>query len=201
MAGVVKALILLVNLALLKVLVYALPIPRNFPIILEEQTAFTASAFEALNINHRIEEHSEDTSIETHQEHNTTENFALDIKGNFSKNSLLRNVRPGQEVRQYTVEITLDGPNFNGRAVMDVRLDADTREDPIVFHAQDLDIQRVMTGIFTDANLVDTNFNADDPILEIFPAQRASSYIVVVEYTGRLSNTRYGLYQADYNGK
>lgn len=113
--------------------------------------------------------------------------------------SLFRNVRPGQEARQYSIEITPNGNSFSGRAVIQVRLTSATMDDPIVFHVEDLNIQAVRTGIFTEVNAISADFSVDGGVLEIEPQQEASNYIVVIEYTGSMQ-TGFGFFQGDFNG-
>ncbi|XP_063360349.1 aminopeptidase N-like [Cydia amplana] len=113
--------------------------------------------------------------------------------------SLFRNVRPGQEARQYSIEITPNGNTFTGRAVIQVRITSATMEDPIVLHVEDLNIQAVRTGIFTEVNAIPADFNVDDGVLEIWPQQEASNYIVVIEYTGNMQ-TGFGLFQGEFSG-
>ncbi|XP_061710734.1 aminopeptidase N-like isoform X2 [Cydia pomonella] len=113
--------------------------------------------------------------------------------------SLFRNVRPGQEARQYSIEITPNGNSFSGRAVIQVRLTSATMDDPIVFHVEDLNIQAVRTGIFTEVNAISADFSVDGGVLEIEPQQEASNYIVVIEYTGSMQ-TGFGFFQGDFDG-
>ncbi|XP_063619790.1 aminopeptidase N-like [Cydia splendana] len=113
--------------------------------------------------------------------------------------SLFRNVRPGQEARQYSIEITPNGNSFTGRAVIQVRLTSETIEEPIVFHVEDLNVQAVRTGIFTEVNAIAADFYVDDGVLGILPQQEASNYIVVIEYTGNMQ-TGFGLFQGEFDG-
>ncbi|KAI8424610.1 hypothetical protein MSG28_003044 [Choristoneura fumiferana] len=123
----------------------------------------------------------------------------LDTNATGISNALFRNIRPGQDARQYSVAITINGRSFDGRAVIQVRLTDATREDPLAFHVEDLNILSVRTGIFTEVNAIAADFNVDDGILEIEPQQEATNYIVVIEYTGSLDGA-VGLYEGDFNG-
>ncbi|CAG5041311.1 unnamed protein product [Parnassius apollo] len=142
---------------------------------------------------------TENTNFKTDLNHDHLATEVIQIENTVEEiRNVTRNVRPGQVVGNYAIEISLNGNGFSGRALMDVRLDIDSREDPIVFHIEDLQIQRVLTGVFTDVNAVDTDFFFDDSILEIFPAQVASTYVVIIEYTGQLSNNPFGLYEGHH---
>lgn len=123
----------------------------------------------------------------------------IDSNATGLSNTLFRNVRPGQDARQYSVEITINGRSFDGRAVIQVQLTDATREDPIAFHVEDLNILSVRTGIFTEVNAIAADFDVEDGVLEIEPQQEAANYIVVIEYTGSLDGG-VGLYEGDFNG-
>lgn len=120
---------------------------------------------------------------------------------NLTRNSLLRQLRPGQTITQYSVELSVNGNSFDGRVAMVVRLDAATREDPIQLHVEDLDVQSVLVGILSETNPANADFAVDDGMLEIFPDRVAASYTVVVEYSGSLNNPGHGLYLGEYAGK
>ncbi|KAH9643211.1 hypothetical protein HF086_012873 [Spodoptera exigua] len=122
-----------------------------------------------------------------------------DVAVNASRSDLFRNVRPGQTIRSYAVEITVDGDSFNGRVVLDVLLTAATREDDIILHAEGLNINSVKTGVLSGTNLQDAEFNLDDGRLEISPDSVASTYSIIIEYTGQISNTGRGLYAGGSN--
>lgn len=134
-----------------------------------------------------------DTTLEIRNDTDVT------IPANISSHNLLRNIRPGQEIRQYAIELTDEGNTFSGRIVIDIVLTQATREDPIVLHADGLDILSVKAGVFTDASAVDVGFNLDGQILEIFPDVIASSYIVVIEYTGQYAVGGQGLHRGLYD--
>lgn len=120
-----------------------------------------------------------------------------------SNHNLFRNepIRPGQIVRQYDIEITVNGDSFNGRAIIQIQLDAASRDDDIKFHVEGLDIQSVMYGIVTLANPTPADYLVDDGVLSIEAPVSATSYIFLVEYTGPITNSGYGLYQGSYENK
>lgn len=105
-----------------------------------------------------------------------------------------QNVRPGQTVLKYNIKIRRNGDRFEGQALMEVRLTEQTREDAIILNFVELNIERVRVGVLTASNLVDTPYNIDDGLLEISPAQVASTYQVLVEYTANFRNDGIGLY-------
>ncbi|XP_048007238.1 aminopeptidase N-like isoform X2 [Leguminivora glycinivorella] len=113
--------------------------------------------------------------------------------------SIFRNLRPGQEARQYSIAITPNGNSFTGRAVIQVRLTSATIEDPIVFHVEDLNIEAVRTGIFSEVNAIAADFSVNDGLLKIEPQQEAVNYIVVIEYTGSMQ-TGFGFYRGEFDG-
>lgn len=116
---------------------------------------------------------------------------------NWTRNSLIRQIRPGQLVRQYAVQLTLDGNSFHGRAVIDVVLDQETNADPIVLHAEGIAVTSVEAGVFTEANAQPAGFGQFDGVLEIQPVQIALSYILIVEYTGQIDRIGRGLYMGE----
>ncbi|KAG6458907.1 hypothetical protein O3G_MSEX011116 [Manduca sexta] len=174
---------ILLNLLLLNVFTKCLPIEtRPASYITTSETAFTSSNAMTLEIP------------ETHVEEVTANNIIPNITHAITFNSLLRNVRPGQDVRQYAIELTLNGNQFTGRAVLDVVITEASMEDNLKFHFDGVTIQSVQTGVFTVASAVPAEFTLDDGILEIEPTQNAATFIVIVEYTGTMGNDGQGLY-------
>ncbi|XP_050343836.1 aminopeptidase N-like [Nymphalis io] len=122
-------------------------------------------------------------------------NGTLDLKNG----SLFRsNVRPGQEVRRYSVEFKRDGNTITGRAVIDVQLTEATRKNAILFNAVQLTVTSVLVGVLTSANAVAASFRLANQQLEITPDQSATSYVVIVEYTIPLRDNGFGLYMGKY---
>lgn len=111
--------------------------------------------------------------------------------------SLIRNIRPGQTIENYAVKITFDGDTFNGEAVFDVLFDS--TEDPLIFHLEALDIHEVRTGINTPEDAQPTDFNPDDGTLEIFLDGGGRHRVVVIEYSGEISNFGNGIFQGSFN--
>lgn len=134
--------------------------------------------------------------IET-EETNTTKTQGV------RNSTLTRNepVRPGQVVPLYTIQITPNGDTFDGRAIIRVELQAATREDLIVFHAENLNVHSVMYGIFTLANPMPAVFYPEDGFLIIEPPAIASTYIFLIEYTGDIRNDGSGLHRGSYGDK
>lgn len=123
---------------------------------------------------------------------------ASTISRNITRDSFVRQIRPGQQATQYAIELTLNGGSFTGRAVINVNLEFVSREDPILFHVEDLNIQSVLVGLFSQGNAGAAEFNVDDGVLEISPPVVASSYIVIIEYSGTIFSNGQGLFQSDF---
>ncbi|KAJ0178636.1 hypothetical protein K1T71_005411 [Dendrolimus kikuchii] len=119
------------------------------------------------------------------------------VARNKTRNSLNRQIRPGQSVRRYAIQLTLNGDSFDGRAVIDVELEQNTNEDPIVFHAEGLTVTSVEAGVFTEANAQPADFSQDDGLLEVEPTQVALSYILIIQYTAQLEGGGRGLYMGE----
>ncbi|KAJ8733125.1 hypothetical protein PYW08_001423 [Mythimna loreyi] len=118
--------------------------------------------------------------------------------------SIRGNIRPGQVVRSYSLEITVNnntvnGNTFDGRAVLDIMLTPATREDAIILHVKDLLIKSVKVGMFSSVNVVEADFHVDYEELYIYPTIVALSYIVIIEYTGYLTESGLGLHLGKYN--
>ncbi|NP_001266329.1 membrane alanyl aminopeptidase-like [Bombyx mori] len=122
------------------------------------------------------------------------------VSTNAERNQAGETVRPGQTISSYEVEITIEENRFKGRAVIELELDANTRDDPIKLYSEDLDVTSVRTGVFTEANSLAATFRLRDGFLEITPVQSTTSYVVVVEYTGILRNDGNGIYRVEGNG-
>ncbi|XP_035438240.2 membrane alanyl aminopeptidase-like isoform X2 [Spodoptera frugiperda] len=125
--------------------------------------------------------------------------FGGNVPVNATRSDLFRSVRPGQTVLSYEVEIKVNFDSFNGRAVLDISLTADTREDCIVLHAVGLTFNTVKTGVLGGSVITDASFFNDGRQLKICPVNTALSHTVIIEYTGQLSNTGQGLYLGGSN--
>lgn len=172
----------------------SLPINTKLPSLTTTDTVFKSADIPI--VTEAAEEFGEAYSETTVEPKNETK---LVAPVNVTRDALFRQIRVGQEVRRYTIELTANGDTFNGRAVLVVNLDEATREDPIVLHADQLDINSVRVGVFTEANAVDAGFALDAGILEIFPEVEASTYIVIIEYSGQLTDSGKGLYLGHYD--
>ncbi|XP_072939971.1 membrane alanyl aminopeptidase-like [Epargyreus clarus] len=137
-----------------------------------------------------IPEDNEAVTIETVKDGNKTRIWPRDG---------LRELRPGQEVTGYAVEITKDGENFQGRAVLTVEVDMATRDDPLMFHCEGLTIESVAVGIFSDINAAPNPYNLNNGVLEINPNLRGSIYVVIIRYRGPLRNDGKGLFISNFN--
>ncbi|XP_026755599.2 aminopeptidase N-like [Galleria mellonella] len=125
----------------------------------------------------------------------------VEIAENVDLNNIKRNaskqVRPGQTVRYYSIEIIVNGDKFNGRATLDVRLTTSTSRYPVILHVEDLDIHSVYTG-YNNPNFL-SDFEVYDGLLEIRPAHSFSDLMILIEYSGSLgSDGRGGIYRGQY---
>ncbi|KOB74749.1 Aminopeptidase N-11 [Operophtera brumata] len=191
-------------LILVNVFTKSLPIDTRLPSLITTDNVFKISEIpDVANILRAHAAITEDEVLPTEETpsiDNSTEIIDgnhTDIILNMTRNALLRqDVRPGQNVREYAIEITPTGNSFTGRAVITVELTFATREDPIVLHCDDdLNIQSVMVGVFTETNALQANFDHDEGLLEIEPVQIASSYILIISYSGSLTIAGQGLNQ------
>lgn len=184
-----------------------MPIETKFPSLITTNTVFkNVEIQEAADSFESNLEVIEDKVLPTEAIPNI-DSFTEPVEGNHSDLmfNMARNeeIRPGQTVREYAIEITPNGNMFNGRAVISVELTFVTREDPIVLHCKDLNIQSVMAGVFSEANAIQASIvhDNDDGLLEITPLQPnpASSYILIITYTGSMTGAGQGFYQGQYN--
>ncbi|XP_049870319.1 membrane alanyl aminopeptidase-like [Pectinophora gossypiella] len=145
-----------------------------------------------------------DNNVPTIQESNATDEInatAVDSPENstlYVSRDFDRSLRPEQEAREYVVQITFDGNSFRGRVAINTRVTANL-DDPLVFHVEDLNIDSVRVGTITEDNAVDTGFNVDDGILEIFPERESTIYRVIIEYNGQIRNDGIGIFKGDFN--
>lgn len=195
----------LINIIVSCVITKSLPLERakQSLAVVNSDTVFTDTEFSQLPVivvNDPIDDPVPTTEVPTETPVPLNGDAdGIDSNATGLSNTLFRNVRPGQDARQYSVEITINGRSFDGRAVIQVQLTDATREDPIAFHVEDLNILSVRTGIFTEVNAIAADFDVEDGVLEIEPQQEAANYIVVIEYTGSLDGG-VGLYEGDFNG-
>lgn len=196
-------------LILVNVYTKSFPIETKFPSLVTTSTIFkTAEIPEIENNNDSNTSGIKDEILST-EDFPSVDSFTEPIERNHSdiilnmtRNNLLRqNIRPGQNIQSYAIEITPNGNTFTGRAVIRVELTPGTREDAIILHCVDLNIQSVLAGTFSEENAVQAWFNHDndDGILEIEPADVAGTYVLIITYTGSLATGGQGLYLGQYN--
>lgn len=116
-----------------------------------------------------------------------------------STRSFIRNIRPGQLVHRYSVDITFDGDTFNGEVVIDVQRDPDTRNVPITFHIEELNIHKVRAGMNSVDAAEQENFEPGEGILKISPNFPSNNYVIIIEYSGKISNFGKGIFQGGFN--
>lgn len=112
-----------------------------------------------------------------------------------------KTLRPGQNARRYTIKLTVDGSTFTGRAVIEVVLTEETRNEPIELYLDDLTITSVVVGSFSVANVIPSTWLLQDGKLQITPKETSSLLIVIVEYTGELKNAGIGIYRGRYDSE
>lgn len=121
-----------------------------------------------------------------------------------SSNVTMRNqIRPGMLVTNYDIELEADrgSGTFSGRAVIRVTItDPTTREDEIVFHVRDLNINSVRFAIAGGSTLNNADYDVDDDdgILEIETGSESSLYDFHIEYTGTLTNVGTGFWAGEF---
>ncbi|XP_014370589.2 membrane alanyl aminopeptidase [Papilio machaon] len=195
--------VIFVTTVLLKVCVISLPVQQNLNYNTntdEIDATFEITLKPKVHFENLIDVNDSIINEDNEKKLNAT-NSRNDTTRNVAPSPLRNNVRPGQEVRRHTIQITVDGETFTGRSLMEIQLEHNSREDAIIFHFQDLVITRVMTAILTESNLAQTPFRVRNNRLEINPRLSASSFIVVIEYTGRLNRNGLGLYAGSYDDK
>ncbi|XP_075971877.1 membrane alanyl aminopeptidase-like isoform X2 [Anticarsia gemmatalis] len=124
---------------------------------------------------------------------------------NETESRVLRNqIRPDMVVNSYEIELTpnADGVTFTGLAVIQIAItDANTREDPVILHARDLDIRSVRYTIFGAGAVYDADFDMDDDdgLLEIDAGGVASTYNFQIQYIGSLAMVGKAFYRGNYD--
>ncbi|CAH2217442.1 jg25470, partial [Pararge aegeria aegeria] len=146
------------------------------------------------------EETFEDVDIlSVHDE--TIEEKITDVQNitnrNENRNDIgLNNVRPGQSVFTYNIELTREDGIIHGKAILDVRLTDQTIGNLMKFNVEGLQINNVQVGVVTIDNLQDAALAfVNNNVLEVRPQQaQAATYIVVIEYTITLGDDGAGIF-------
>lgn len=123
-----------------------------------------------------------------------------------SSRSLRNQIRPGIAIGSYSVELTpdLNDGTFFGRTIVEVSItDQDTREDPIILYARDLQISSVTFSILGGSVLYEADFDVDEDAgtLEIETGLTATLYNFHIEYTGPLTIVGKGFFTGEFGGK
>lgn len=124
-----------------------------------------------------------------------------------SNRSTLRNtIRPGMLVTNYVIEIEPDrlSGTFSAVAMIQVSItDLNTREDPVIFHAKDLNIRSVQFSLIGGSILYNADFDMDDDdgLLEIETGLEATLYTFVISYSGSLEIGGRALWTGYYDDK
>ncbi|KAJ0178635.1 hypothetical protein K1T71_005410 [Dendrolimus kikuchii] len=142
---------------------------------------------------------SDDSNLEANLELNY--NSSIVKTANISR-TMRNQIRPGMTVTSYAVEIEPNGNTFAGRAVIQVSIiDSNTRDDPVIFYARDLNIASVRFSLIGGSSLMEASFDVDDGdgLLEIDTGLEASLYTFHIEYTGSLATVGQALWRGEYN--
>lgn len=111
--------------------------------------------------------------------------------------SILKQIRPGQEVDGYEVKITFDGDTFHGEVLIDVT--PASREDSIVLHIEDLEVHEVLIDLNSVDNAESADFDINNGRLVIEPNNEGSSYVIIIKYSGEIRNLGHGIVQREFN--
>lgn len=111
--------------------------------------------------------------------------------------SLVRNISHGQTILSYSVKISFAGDMFNGEVV--INLQVDSTDDPVIFHLEALNVHDVRAGILSEDNAQTVHFDPRDGIIEVFLNNPGGLHIVVIEYSGEISNFGKGIFQGGVN--
>ncbi|KAJ2952369.1 hypothetical protein O0L34_g4653 [Tuta absoluta] len=196
------------SILLLSVFTKSLPIEKgvsSLPLTVTDTTfsgLVLPDLIEPVNKARNVEIENESKNESSLQTQNEKFNSTDIVASNYTRNGLIRQIRPDQDIRNYNIQITIDGNRFKGRAMIDLRVDQALREDPLLFHAEDMTIDSVLLGILTDANAqtVPFKYKADDGILEVSTDSRSgATYVVIVEYSAPIRNDGTGIFKADFN--
>lgn len=111
--------------------------------------------------------------------------------------SLVRNLRHGQTILSYSVKISFAGDMFNGEVV--ISLQVDSTDDPVIFHLEALNVHNVRAGIVSEDNAQTVEFDPRDGIIEIFLNNPGGAHIIIITYSGEISNFGKGIFQGGVN--
>lgn len=125
--------------------------------------------------------------------------FTEDVSNSstYCTRSLTRNIRPGQVVHRYLVKISFGDDTFDGVAEIDVQLGS--HDDSIKFHIEGLDIGPVLSGLHLGNMGNPSDIIDEDGILEIVPRNKGIHQIVVIEYSGEITNFGKGIFRGSFD--
>lgn len=122
-----------------------------------------------------------------------------ETRSDFTNYYLRNNLRPGQAANSYTIDITVNGNTFDGRAVISVEIDDNTRGDELRFRAGGLTIRSVQFGQFNLGNPQTSPYVMNSGNLVIRPPVAYQTYIFLIEYSGTIGSDGYGIYRGHYD--
>lgn len=110
-------------------------------------------------------------------------------------------LRPGMTISDYVIEIDPDinSGTFQGRLIASVHVNQDTREEPLKFFIEELDIDSAEYAIGTaGSNFQEADFNTEEDHVEISTGLSSLSYTIIINYEGPIRNDGTGLYIGHY---
>ncbi|CAG9795012.1 unnamed protein product [Diatraea saccharalis] len=142
---------------------------------------------------------SEKNKVNITRINNQMDNVSVNEKKLGNINDGLRNVRqntlrPGMTIREYYINLSFEDNVFYGRLEFRAFITTETRGNPLIFHTNDLLINSVLVSLTTEENANPANFELNNNRLIIRPQGAALSYLVIIEYSGTLTNDARGLY-------
>lgn len=194
----------LFTVLILNVLTKSSPIEKSLPASVLSDTSLVKLVTQKFDVSEMISD-SEAKKIKSGVAENlrlSNESVLSEDTNQFPTNSthsIIRNVRPGQVVHRYSVNITFDGGTFNGEVEIHVQIDPETRNDPIVFHREGLDIHKVDAGLNSIDAPEQASFELGDGIVKISPNFPSNMYVLIIEYSGEISNFGKGIFQGGFD--
>lgn len=141
---------------------------------------------------------AEDSDIKHIETETKIDDEVSEVPVNLTSNNMLRIVRPGQAVESYTISLTPEGNTFTGRAVIEVSITADTRENDIRFYIGTSRIHAVRAALFSSSTPNNVDYTISNRILRISPGQNALSYVLEIDFTGQMRVAGHGFFYGGF---
>lgn len=186
------------TLKILCVLSLALTIVFSLPINKILQDEVKIHVFSGIEMKENVKQTADRASI---IKENDTASFSSITDKSTSSIQTRNLLRPGMTVNRYDVHLT---PNendgtFTGLLEATVTSTLATREEPIIFYAEDIEVNSVIFAVggntvFNPAE----DFNQDEGELEIVTGTDATIYRFRIEYTGSLTSVGQGFFAGGF---